>query len=120
MEEVACNLASAHRGRVEFELTEGYSPTINDEKMALLVRKALVPVLGEKNVELADLANTGGEDFGRYLQDSPGAFYWLGCGNEEKGCTYMVHNPNMKIDLDALILGTQCHVNVALKFLMEE
>ncbi len=120
MEEVACNLASAHRGRVEFELTEGYSPTINDEKMALLVRKALVPVLGEENVELADLANTGGEDFGRYLQDAPGAFYWLGCGNEEKGCTYMVHNPNMKIDLDALILGTQCHVNVALKFLMEE
>ncbi|GLI54490.1 amidohydrolase [Propionigenium maris DSM 9537] len=120
MEEVAQSLASAHRGRVEFKVIEGYFPTINDERMALLVRDALLPLLGEENVDLADLANTGGEDFGRYLQDSPGAFYWLGCRNEEKGCTYMMHNPNMKIDLDALILGTQCHVNVALKFLMEE
>ncbi len=120
MEEVAHSLASAHRGRVEFKVVEGYFPTINDERMAVLVRDALIPAFGEENVELADLANTGGEDFGRYLQDSPGAFYWLGCGNEEKGCTYMMHNPNMKVDLDALILGTQCHVNVALKFLREE
>ncbi len=120
MEEVAHSLASAHRGRVEFKVVEGYFPTINDERMAVLVRDALIPAFGEENVELADLANTGGEDFGRYLQDSPGAFYWLGCGNEEKGCTYMMHNPNMKVDLDALILGTQCHVNVALKFLREK
>lgn len=120
MEEVAHSLASAHRGRVEFKVVEGYFPTINDERMAVLVRDALIPAFGEENVELADLANTGGEDFGRYLQDSPGAFYWLGCGNEDKGCTYMMHNPNMKVDLDALILGTQCHVNVALKFLREK
>lgn len=120
MEEVAHNLASAHRGSVEFERVEGYCPTINDESMAVLVSRALTPILGEENVELADLANTGGEDFGRYLKDFPGAFYWLGCGNEEKGCTYFMHNPNMKIDLDALILGTQCHINVALEFLNGE
>lgn len=120
MEEVANTLATAHRGRVEFKLSEGYCPTINDEEMAVLVKRALTPVLGRENVSLADLANTGGEDFGRYLKDFPGAFYWLGCGNEEKGCTYFMHNPNMKIDLEALILGTQCHINVALEFLRAE
>lgn len=117
MEEIAINTAKASRGKAEFIREKLYYPTINDKAMANLVKKSLDPILGSDNVELGDLPNTGGEDFGRYLREVPGAFYWVGAGNEEKGCTYMMHNPNMKVDLESLLIGTTCHINVALNYL---
>ena len=46
----------------------------------------------------------GGEDFAYYTEVCPGCFIALGIGNEEKGTTVSVHNPNFKVDEDIYFL----------------
>ena len=61
----------------------------------------------------------GGEDFAYYTEVCPGCFIALGIGNEEKGTTVSVHNPNFKVDEDALHLGVALHVMMATEALNE-
>ena len=49
----------------------------------------------------------GGEDFAYYLQKIPGAFYFLGVGNQEKGITSPQHSPTYNVDEDALLNGSR-------------
>lgn len=52
------------------------------------------------------MPTTGGEDFSIYQEIIPGFFYWLGGGNEEKGCTFPWHSPHFKPDDDVISLGS--------------
>ena len=74
-------------------------------------------ILGEENVLLLDKPTMGGEDFAYYLEKIPGAIFWLGCANKEKGLTEMLHSSHFAIDEDALILGTAIHVNLVYHYL---
>ena len=45
------------------------------------------------------------EDFSFYSDKAPSAFFFLGCGNKEKGTTHPHHSPCFDIDDDALPVG---------------
>ena len=47
----------------------------------------------------------GGEDFGRYLEIVPGAFFRLGTCNPDKGTCVSQHNSRFDVDDDALQYG---------------
>ena len=85
--------------------------------MVEFVRGVGKNLLGEENVILLDKPTMGGEDFAYFLQKIPGAIFWLGCGNQEKGITEMLHNAKFVMDEDALILGTAIHVNLVYHYL---
>jgi len=59
----------------------------------------------------------GAEDFSAYLQKAPGAFFFLGGGNKEKGYDYPHHHPCFMIDEEALHYGMMIFINAALKLL---
>ena len=62
-------------------------------------------VLGAERVDTATDPAAWGEDFSYYLQQRPGAFYFLGSGNVERGITEPLHSPRFDADEDCLVYG---------------
>ena len=117
MEEIITHIAGMHNGRYVFDRKRGYPALVNHENMVEFVRGVGNDLLGEEKVILLDKPTMGGEDFAYFLQKIPGALFWLGCGNEAKGITEMLHNPNFLMDEDALVLGTAIHAYLAYHYL---
>ena len=113
--ELAEGIAKANRCTAVCTQTPGYDATINDEAMALEVSRTLENIVGEGNVILTNKPFMGSEDFGCFTQHVPGVLFWLGIGTGEDDKP--LHNPYFKMDLQALPVGTACHVQNALHFL---
>ena len=113
--ELAEGIAKANRCTAVCTQTLGYDATINDEAMALEVSRTLENIVGEGNVILTNKPFMGSEDFGCFTQHVPGVLFWLGIGTGEDDKP--LHNPYFKMDLNALPVGTACHVQNALHFL---
>ena len=89
----------------KFDYHFGSPEVCNDDAMVDLLRNAAAGVIGEENtVDLGDPV-MGGEDFGRYLEIVPGAFFRLGTCNPAKGTCVPQHNSRFDVDDAALIVG---------------
>ncbi|REJ34823.1 MAG: hypothetical protein DIU84_07430 [Bacillota bacterium] len=108
-----CAMAGA-TCRVEYEY--GYPALVNDPGVAQVLRDAAAAVLGPENV-LDQEPILGGEDFAHYTRRVPGAFLFLGVGNEEIGAAYPHHHPRFNLDESALASGVKILVKTALDLL---
>ncbi len=98
-----------------FHYTFGSPEVKNDDAMVDLLRQAAAEVLEPDNiVDLGDPV-MGGEDFGRYLEKVPGAFFRLGTCNPEKGTCISQHNARFDVDDDALRYGMKIMALTALE-----
>lgn len=118
MERIIKNTAEAYRAEATLDYTFLLPPTINEPKCAELGREAVKKLLGEYGIFKYEKV-MGGEDFSKYLEIVPGAFAFVGCGNEEKNCCYSHHSGNFAIDEDALSIGTSLYIQYALDYLEE-
>jgi metal-dependent amidase/aminoacylase/carboxypeptidase family protein len=59
----------------------------------------------------------GAEDFSDYLKQVPGAFVFIGAGNEERGIVHPHHHPKFNIDEDALAIGAELMYRVTQRLL---
>lgn len=100
----------------EVKMHHIYPPTINDPSIASVVEEAAGEVLGRENV-LTDknIPTMASEDFSYFLQERPGAYYFLGTGNEV--CQYPHHHPKFQIDEAALPKGIVTMAYTAFKLL---
>jgi amidohydrolase len=94
-------------------------PTINDPKMANIVRKAAKEVLGENSVTEEEVRTMGGEDFSAFLMRVPGCYFFVGSRNEEKGFVHPHHSSKFDFDEDCLMNGYQVMLNVIRTYLQE-
>ncbi len=84
----------------EIEWLESCPPTVNHPAMSAIVRSAALKALGPDC--LRDLPpSMGGEDFAFFLEQAPGAYFWLGLGMERGG----LHNPRFDFNDAALAAG---------------
>ncbi|MHC3993988.1 amidohydrolase [Thiomicrolovo sp. ZZH C-3] len=98
-----------------FSYTYGSPEVQNHDAMVDIVRAAAGTVLGEANViDLTDPV-MGGEDFGRYLEIVPGAFFRLGSCDPDKGTCVAQHNARFDVDDEALRYGMKIMALAALK-----
>jgi len=98
---------------LEFELKPGYPAVRNDPAAVERVRAAASEVLGATNViEAAPMA--AAEDFAYFLERVPGAFAFLGAGNEALGITAPHHGPSFDIDESVLPRGAELLARLAL------
>jgi amidohydrolase len=116
MERVVKGVTEAHGATYEFEYEFGYRPVINDEEVTRVIEETVREVFGEETLEIVR-PNMGGEDFSAMQKKAPGAFFWVGAGNEEKGITYPHHHPRFTIDEDALPYGVKMFLNATFKLL---
>lgn len=113
IERIANNIATAYRANIEFEYNTGYPPLLNNEKMTEFIMEVATGIHSLRIIEAP--ISMGGEDMSYYLEKVPGAFFWLGSSNKEKGIDKPLHSPYFDIDEDALLTGIEMHVNIALK-----
>jgi metal-dependent amidase/aminoacylase/carboxypeptidase family protein len=115
MEELARGVAQGMRGDVDLDYTFSYPVTVNDADSARLALGVIGDLFGEDNA--LDLPNPsmGGEDFAFFLEKLPGAFVWLGVGEEVSG----LHTPTFAFDEEILSRGAALLTALALESLSE-
>lgn len=117
MEDIIKNITGMYKSSYTFERRKGYPPLINHENMVNFAVDVCGDIIGNENVIEIKKPTMAGEDFAYYLKKIQGAILWLGCGNNEKGLTTMLHNPKFVLDEDCLIIGSAVYANLAEKFL---
>ncbi|WP_195574232.1 M20 metallopeptidase family protein [Paenibacillus sp. 1001270B_150601_E10] len=113
--EVIDHIVKAYNGTYELHYLDGYSAVVNHEVATDIVRQAADKIVGEQQFTCPKMM--GSEDFAAYTDVTKGSFFVLGGGTEEEGCGYMNHHPKFKINEDALAVGMQMHVQIALDVL---
>ncbi|MEN3011680.1 amidohydrolase [Dictyoglomus thermophilum] len=117
IEKISQNIAEAFRGKVELEYQFGYPPGKNNEEEAEFVKKIAEEIVGKDNV-IEEKPSMGGEDFSYFLEERPGAMFWLGSGNEEKGLNHPHHSPYFDFDENAMAIGIEMFVRIVLENLL--
>ncbi|TGL57509.1 amidohydrolase [Leptospira ognonensis] len=105
LEDLARGIAKGFGAEIDFQYTRIDKPTINDPKMADLVRKAGTNVLGEDCLTEENTRTMGGEDFSAFLMKRPGCYFFVGSRNEKKGFIYPHHSSHFDFDEDAMPIG---------------
>jgi hippurate hydrolase len=115
IEQLARGVAGGMRGDAELDYHFSYPVTMNDEGAARHALTVIRDLFGEESaLELAHPA-MGGEDFAFFLEKIPGAFIWLGVGED---VTYL-HTPTFAFDEEILPHGAALLTALALESLSE-
>ena len=116
MERIIAGVTSAHGAKYSFEVVRGYHPVLNNEEASELLRRAVVRALGADALVEAT-PTMGGEDFSAYQLEAPGAFFFIGARNEERGIVHPHHHERFDLDERALDYGTRIFVAAAEEYL---
>ena len=110
IEELARGVAQGMRGDVDFAYNFSYPVTVNDEAAADLVLGVAEDLFGDESVLTLPNPSMGGEDFAYFLEKVPGAFIWLGIGEDVSG----LHTPKFAFDEEILPRGSALLTALAL------
>lgn len=116
-EQLVKTTCEAHRTTYDLDFKCGNILLSNDEEMAELVKQTGAKVVGKENVLDSKISVMLGEDYAEFTKRVPGAFYFVGVANKEKGTDFPHHHPKFNIDEDALEIGVRMHVQGALDYL---
>jgi amidohydrolase len=105
--------ASAH-----IKYWDGYPATVNTPEWAERVRKTAHDLLGADATPEIE-PSLGGEDFGRFLLDYPGAYYRLGTAFSNPTEKRRLHDSRFDIDEAALQPGTELLAQLAVDALYQ-
>src|SRR5215203_5641520 len=102
MEELARGIAKGMQGDIDLDYTFSYPVTVNDEAAANLALDVAEDLFGGESVLELPSPSMGAEDFSYFLESMPGAFIWLGIGEDASG----LHTPKFAFDEDILPRGS--------------
>ena len=101
MREVIDGVARAHGATATLTYEEGYPPTCNHEAETGFVREVASQVMGAPAPEQPRIM--GSEDFSFFLEAKPGAYAFVGNGDQDG--FVCVHNPHYDFNDDILPVG---------------
>jgi len=111
--EVVDGTCAAFGASADLVYEDGYPALVNDRASVDFVLAVARRALGEESIVPFEPI-MGGEDFARYLQEIPGAFFFLGAGD---GMKYPHHHPAFDIDEKALPPAVFLMTALALEYL---
>lgn len=118
VKEIAQGIAAVYRGSAEVEYQYGMPPLVNHEGMMNEFIGYMNEFLPEGSVW--EVPGQGGcEDFTMVCERVPAIFLMLGAGDKGSGYEYSMHHPSMRVDENALPVGTEVYVNCAVRWLEE-
>jgi len=113
IEHIARGVAQGMRGDAEIDYEFSYPVTMNDEGAANRALSVIGELFGEENKLELPNPSMGAEDFAFFLQKIPGAFIWLGVGQDISG----LHTSTFAFDEEILPLGSALLTALALESL---
>ena len=111
MEAVARGVAKGMRGDANLDYTFSYPVTVNDESAAGYALGVAEDLFGAHSVQELPKPSMTAEDFSYYLEEVPGAFIWLGVGEDISG----LHTPQFAFDEEILPRGSALLAALALE-----
>jgi amidohydrolase len=105
-------IAEAMGGEARVQIETGYDPTINDETEAARVMRLAGRLFGAAHFKPLRESSMGGEDFGYFLREAPGALYHLGTGS-----AMPLHNGQFDPEEACMLTGLVMHAALALDYL---
>lgn len=115
----ARHTAAIYGATVQVDYHYGTLPVINEARSALLAQSVIRDAFGEAAL-FSERPTTGGEDFSFYMQNIPGCFALLGCGNPEKGSDYAHHHGCFNIDEQVMKNGAELYAQYAWRYLHQQ
>ena len=112
MQEVAELAAATQGATAEVKLHWVAAPLLNHNVQTDAAASAARRVAGEKNVDPNAKPVTAGEDFAFMLQAKPGAFIFIGNGDEADGPVHGLHTPNYNFNDAILPIGVRYWVEL--------
>ncbi|MGD9960313.1 amidohydrolase [Nocardioides sp.] len=103
--ELAAQIVAPYGVEVDVDYTRGVPPVVNEARATGLLGSAVESVLGPSGL-VPTQQSLGGEDFGWYLHQVPGAMGRLGTRTPD-GPTYDLHQGNLRIDERAIPIGAR-------------
>lgn len=113
--EVASLVAQAFGGSADVKILEGYSALVNHPRETKLVLDTAEELFGAENVLLKDGPSMGGEDFSYFIENTPGAFYHIGCTAPENLPAPALHSPQFFPDERCILTGLMMQTALVLK-----
>ncbi|NLZ53939.1 MAG: amidohydrolase [Thermoanaerobacteraceae bacterium] len=101
----------------EFNYDYCLPPTINSQEPVAVVEQVGRQLLGEDKVIKLSKPVMGSEDFSFFQEKVPGAYFFLGGKNAEKGIFPLAHNSLYNFDEGAMLTGISMMAAIAYKFL---
>ncbi|MEZ0229699.1 MAG: M20 family metallopeptidase, partial [Planctomycetota bacterium] len=114
LQKIVETVARSFGATAELEITAGYAPTVNDEKMTEVARQAASEAVGAKKVVEQDIT-MGAEDMSYVLEKVPGCYMVVGSRNAKKGLVYPHHSAKFDFDEAALEVGVEVWLRLARK-----
>src|SRR5829696_6085356 len=111
MEAVASGVAKGMRGDANLDYTCSYPVTVNDKGAAGYAVGVAEELFGEQSVQELPNPSMTAEDFAFFLEKVPGAFIWLGVGEDVSG----LHTPQFAFDEEVLPRGSALLAALALE-----
>ena len=104
---------SVNNCSVNIEIRPGYPSTINDKKSAIFASSVFENSFGINSLNKEEKPTMTSEDFSYMLQEKPGAYIWLGAGeNSEK-----LHSAHYDFNDELLPIGAEYWASLAEKTL---
>jgi amidohydrolase len=110
----AFEVASAMGGEYELKIVEGYPPMENDPEMVTLLEETAAELIGKEHIKDPE-PEMGAEDFGFFMEDAPGAMFFLGCKMPDFERRH--HDPKFDVNEDCLPIGAAILAKSAIRYL---
>ncbi len=114
IERVARGVAGALRCSCDVRHARFYPATVNDARMAALVRSEAAAALGEDKVK--EYRGMWSEDFSYFGREVPACFFFVGSRNRARGLAAPHHSAAFDFDEDALAIGHEVFLRVVRRF----
>ena len=111
------NVCSAFGGVGEVVIEAGYEALINTDMVVDVIIDTAIDVFGNDKLILREKPSLGVEDFSYFINAAKGAFYHLGCRNEDKNITSPLHTAGFDIDEDCLPIGVIMNTSIVANLL---
>ncbi len=105
-------VASSMGAAARIEYRDGYPAAVNAPEWAELARETARELLGPDATPETE-PSLGGEDFGRFLREYPGAYCRLGTAGPDEAGKKRLHDPRFDIDEAALPIGAELMAQLA-------
>ncbi|TCU31480.1 amidohydrolase [Rhizobium azibense] len=122
LKDLCDQIATMHRGHVEFTLVPGEPAVVNDVGVCKIAREAIAQIYGSNSL-VPTRALAGADDFGFYAEKIPSVYFWFGCHNEAFGNKTHVHTAEFGVSDDdvlraaraawAIVRSIQCSISEA-------
>lgn len=115
IQKIVTNTCEAMGANGQLNIIEGYPATVNTPEHANICASVTTQLVGEDAVKRDLPPSMGAEDFAFLLNACPGAYIWIGNGNEN-GCVAghgcMLHNTHYDFNDEILPLGASYWVQL--------